>query len=434
MKKVFSILAICLAIIVIFSCGKDKPPTGGPRDTTPPEIIDIEPENLTKNFLDDEITFTFTETIDGRSFEDALHFYPPIMKKKITSGKQSVTIKFREELKPDQTYLLTLDTRCNDLRDNALEKTRTLIFSTSDTISAHKLDVDLKLDERAPIRQGMYYVQLYNTQDTIFITSQNAEVLQKFTFENLPSDGISVLAFLDENSNSEVEKKRELFAEKIVKLLEPENEITLTLSLQDTTRPVLKNIVTESAQRLLIRFTEDIKNIRSMKITNQVTKSRLPIYEYIITGSDIECITGVCDTNAYILELQNIIDFKDNITELDTLSFINRQLPDTTFLGLDSLSHEDGQTVTTLTPEFRIKFNKIIPLENISVSLVNSEDGKPVELSLQKEHGYTFVVKPKNLLRNYVPYSLIVTEETRDYEGNLLNEAVNISILPLLYN
>ena len=427
-------MTICLFLAAFFSCGKDRPPTGGPKDTTPPEIIDFEPENLTKNFKDDEITITFTETIDERSFEDALHFYPPIMKKKITSGKQSVTIKLLQELNPDQTYLLTLDTRCKDLRDNALEKAHTLIFSTSDSISAHNLDVNLVLDERAPIRQGMYFVQLYNTQDTIFVTSQNTEKIQNFTFENLPSDEVSVLAFLDENNNTEVDKKRELFDEKIIKLIEPENEITLTLSLQDSTKPVLKNIIPESAQRLLIRFTEDIKKVRSIKIIDQATKNRLPIYEYIITGSDIECITGVCDTNAYMLELKDITDFKNNVTELDTLSFMNRQLPDTTFLELDSLSHEDGQTVTTLTPEFRIKFNKIIPPENISVSLVNSEDSKPVELSIQKEQGYTFVVKPKNLLRNYVPYSLIVTEKTKDYEGNALKEGINISILPLLYN
>jgi len=433
MKKVFSRLAICLFIIAVFSCGKDKPPTGGPKDTTSPEIIDFEPGNLTKNFQDDEITITFTETIDERSFEDALHLYPPIMKKKITSGKHSVTIKFREDLNPDQTYLLTLDTHCKDLRDNSLEKAHTLIFSTSDSISAHKLDVNLELDERAPEWQGMYFVQLYNTQDTIFITSQNAEVLQKFTFENLPSNEVSVVAFLDANNNSDVEKKRELFAEKIVKLIDPENEITLTLALQDTTKPVLKNIITESAQRLLIRFSEDIKNVRSIKIMDQTTKNRLPIYEYIITGSDIECITGVCDTNAYMLELKDVIDFKDNITKLDTINFINRQLPDTTFLELDSLSHEDGQTVTTLTPEFRIKFNKFIPLENISVSLVNSEDEKPVELSIQKERGYTFVVKPKKLLKNYVPYLLIVSEKTTDYEGNTLKEGIRISILPLLY-
>ena len=434
MKKVLSILVICLVIVTVLSCGKDRPPTGGPKDTTPPEIIDYEPGNLTKNFQDDEITITFTETIDERSFEDALHFYPPIMKKKVTSGKQSVTIKFLEELTPDQTYLLTLDARCKDLRDNALEKTHSLIFSTSDTISAYKLDVDLELDERAPIRQGMYFVELYNIKDTVFVTSQTAELLQRFTFENLPSDEVSILACLDENNNSKIDKKRELFAEKIVKLLEPENEITLILSLQDTTKPVLKNIITESAQHLLIHFTEDIKNVRSIKIIDQTTKSRLPIYEYIIKGSDIECITGVCDTNAYKLELKDIVDFKDNITELDTLSFFNRQLPDTTFLELDSLSHEDGQTVTSLTPEFRIKFNKIIPIENIDVSLVNSEDGKAVELSIQKEQGYTFVLKPKNLLRNYVPYSLIVSEETTGYEGNALNEAINISILPLLYN
>jgi len=68
------------------------------------------------------------------------------------------------------------------------------------------LDVNLELDERAPEWQGMYFVQLYNTQDTIFITSQNAEVLQKFTFENLPSNEVSVVAFLDANNNSDVEK------------------------------------------------------------------------------------------------------------------------------------------------------------------------------------------------------------------------------------
>jgi len=434
MKKVLTASAICLIILVVCSCGKDKPPTGGPKDTSPPEIIDFEPTNLTTNFQNDEITITFTETIDERSFEDALHIYPPVMNKKITSGKQSVTIIFKEVLKQDQTYRLTVDTRCKDLRDNSLEKVHSLIFSTSDSISAHKLDVNLVLDERAPERQGTYFVHLYNTLDTIFVSSQNSEKLQNFTFDNLPSKEVSVIAFLDENKNSDVDKKRELFDEKIVKLDDPENEITLTLALQDTTKPVLTKVVAESAQRLTMRFNEDIKKVHSIRIIDNITKSRLPIYEYIITGSNIEFITGVPDTNAYLLELTDVADFNNNITTLDTISFLNRQLPDTTSLELDSLSHEDGQTVTTLSPEFRIKFSKIIPLENISILLVNSEDNQQVELNIQKEQGYTFVVKPKKLLKNYVPYSLIVSEETTDYEGNALGEEITISILPLLYN
>ena len=434
MKKVLFVLVICIVILTVFSCGKDKPPTGGPKDTTSPEVIDFEPANLATNFHDDEITITFTETIDERSFEDALHIYPPVMKKKITSGKQSVTIIFKEELKHDQTYMLTVDTRCKDLRDNSLEKAHSLIFSTSDSISAHKLNVNLELDERATIRQGMYFVRIYNFQDTIFITSQNAEELQNFTFDNLPSEEVSVIAFLDENKNSDVDKKREIFDERIVKLDGPENEITLTLALQDTTKPALNKVVAESAQRLTMRFSEDIKKVRSIRIIDHITNGRLPIYEYIITGSNIECITGVPDTNSYLLELKDVADFNNNITALDTMSFFNRQLPDTTLLELDSLSHEDGQTVTTLSPEFRIKFSKIIPMENISILLVNSEDNQQVELNIQKEQGYTFVVKPKKLLKNYVPYSLIVSEETTDHEGNALREGITISILPLLYN
>lgn len=434
MKKILTASVMCLIIFAFFSCGKDKPPTGGPKDTTPPEIIDFEPVNLTKNFQNNEINITFSETIDERSFEDALHIYPTVMKKKITSGKQSVTITFKEELKQGQTYLITIDTRCKDLRYNSLERAHSLIFSTSDSISPCKLDVNLELDERASERQGMYFVQLYNTQDTIFITSQNAEKLQNFTFDNIPSEEISVIAFLDENKNSDVDRKRELFDEKIVKLDDPENEITLTLAFQDTTKPVLKKIVTESAQHLTLLFSEDIKDIRSIRVIDKVTKRILPLYETIIIGSNIECMTGVPDTNSCLLELKDIQDFRDNITGLDTISFVNRQLPDTTLLELDSLSHEDGQTVITLSPEFRIRFSKIIPLDNISISLINSEDNKEVELTIKKEQGYTFVVKPKKLLKNYVPYSLIISEETTDYEGNALREGITISILPLLYN
>ena len=418
----------------MISCGKDKPPTGGPKDTTPPEIIDVEPGNGTKNFSDDKVIFTFTETIDERSFEDALTIYPPIIKKKISSGKQSVTVQFKEDLKQGQTYLMTIDTRCTDLRDNALEKAHSFVFSTSDSLISNRLDVNLQLEDRAPRRKGIYYVELYNTEDTLLITSQNSEEIKPFFFENLPSNNISIRAFLDENRNLGIDRSKELFQEKTVTLNDDQTKVKLTLTLQDTISPTVKSITPQSAQSLTVNVSEDIKDFSSLTIDEKESGGSIQIYEYVIDGSKIECITAVTDTNSYLLTIQDLTDYKNNTTLIDSMSFINTQPPDTTWLELDSLSHEDGQTVTTLTPEFIIKFNKIIPQDALSVMLVNSENNESFELDITQKRGYTFVVKPKGMLNNYVPYSLIINEDTSDYEGNTLEQGLKISILPLLYN
>jgi len=231
-----------------------------------------------------------------------------------------------------------------------------------------------------------------------------------------------------------IDKSRELFQEKNLRLGNDLNNANLILTLQDTVRPFVKSITPKSSQTLTINLSEAIKKISSLYLTEKSSGEMIPVYEYVIDGSMIECVTGITDTNSYLVMLESISDYRDNVTEMDSISFTNTQLPDTTWLVLDSLSHEDGQTVTTLKPEFTIRFNKIIPEDNLSVWLIDTENNKPVELDITKNQGYSFIVKPRYLLNNYVPYSFIINEETSDYEGNTMEEGVSISILPILYD
>lgn len=429
-----ALIICCIFIITTFlACGKDRPPTGGQKDIIPPKIIDLEPENLTTKFKKDEIIITFSEVIDEASFKDALNIYPSILKKKISVNKQKACIKFLEELEHDQTYILTIDTHCKDLRDNPLEKIQTLIFSPSDSVSLRNLDVNLLIDKYTPSRKGSYFVKLFSAQDSLHITSQNSEELKKLTFNALPMIEVRVIGFLDENRNSAVDKSRELFDEKTIQLDTKEHSITLTLSLQDTIKPKITNIIKKSTQHLVINLSESIKNVNKIKISRKSDKRALPLYEYYISDSNIECFTEIPDTSEYLLEIRDITDFKENVTLIDSVVFVNRQPPDTTDLEIDSLSHVDGQTISSLLPEFHLKFNKIIPTENLSISLINSENNQYVDLNIEKINGYIFSIKPKNKLRNYVPYSLIISKECSDYEGNTLQEEIFLSILPIIY-
>ncbi len=433
MKKYF-FLFFLIAYLLLLGCGKDRPPTGGPKDTISPVIIDIEPAHSTTNFKGNELIITFSEPVDPKSFENAFSIYPPVLKKKIVAGNQEIKVKFYEPLQDEQSYLITIGTQLEDLHDNNLENIFTSAFSTSDSLHSSELKVNLTLHEREETRPGVYYVKLFDRSDTLFVSGQNSESLTEFDFKNLPVQGYIVRGFLDENRNAEPDKSRELFDEKEVSLTGETTNVMLVLAVQDTIKPKLRSINGQSTQKIELRFSEEIKSVGSVKILKADSRNQVEVYESLIDGPEMTCMVPPADTIRYLVELRNVTDFMGNTTTLDTMSFFNFAPPDTSDLEIDSLSHNDGQTVLTLMPEFRIRFNKLIPLDRAKIELINSESNEPIEIELSKERGFVIVVRPEKPLKNYVPYKLVVSEETMDYEGNTLKEGITISVLPLRYN
>ncbi len=74
MKKVLYFFAL----ILIYSCANQLPPSGGPVDKEPPLILNLYPENGTINFENDYFEFSFSEYVDKRSFQDAFFISPKI--------------------------------------------------------------------------------------------------------------------------------------------------------------------------------------------------------------------------------------------------------------------------------------------------------------------------------------------------------------------
>ncbi|RYF83254.1 MAG: hypothetical protein EON98_10495, partial [Chitinophagaceae bacterium] len=69
--RISSILGFLFLIVVgtyvstlSTGCANIIPPSGGPRDSLPPELLAVTPRDSTLNFRGDRITFTFDEYID----------------------------------------------------------------------------------------------------------------------------------------------------------------------------------------------------------------------------------------------------------------------------------------------------------------------------------------------------------------------------------
>ncbi|MDY0103716.1 MAG: Ig-like domain-containing protein [Lentimicrobium sp.] len=100
---IFSILTA--GFFLLSSCAVQEAPSGGPKDTTPPEVLKSVPANNSINFEDNRITLTFSEFVTLKEINNQLVVSPPVKETPefILRGK-NLTMKFMEPLRENSTY------------------------------------------------------------------------------------------------------------------------------------------------------------------------------------------------------------------------------------------------------------------------------------------------------------------------------------------
>ena len=193
-------------------CANVVTPSGGPKDTIPPVVLQSVPENQSTNFQDKEIHITFDEYVVLNNPNSNIFISPPLENNPDykLSGK-SLIIKFKEPLKSDATYSINFGEAIKDLHEGNVFKDYSFVFSTGENIDTLTLEgkliqaVDHKPSEN-------YFVMLYTGENnTISIDSlpyvskpyyaTKSDKEGKFKFSGLKDDDYLIFALKDENSN-----------------------------------------------------------------------------------------------------------------------------------------------------------------------------------------------------------------------------------------
>ena len=84
-------------------------PPGGPKDITPPDLIETFPLDGTVNYAGGQIKLEFSEYIDEKSIERAIHILPTLTTRPelIYKGKK-IYIDLPDSLLEDQTYIVVM--------------------------------------------------------------------------------------------------------------------------------------------------------------------------------------------------------------------------------------------------------------------------------------------------------------------------------------
>ncbi len=212
LRKIYWFIITGLAVTLVVSCAQVGSLGGGPKDTAPPEIVEMIPENYSKNFDNGKITIKFNEFIVLDKINEQLLVSPPIkdFPDFRLKGKELV-IKFKEDLRENTTYTLFFGDAIKDLTEGNPLHNFTYVFSTGDFIDSLSMTGKLVTAfDLLPVQSAA--IMLYrDNNDTIPFDSMPLKVPPyylsrtdksgNFFLTGLADDNYLVFALNDKNSN-----------------------------------------------------------------------------------------------------------------------------------------------------------------------------------------------------------------------------------------
>ena len=93
------IFSSLLLVLLLQQCANMVTPTGGPKDTMPPVVVEAIPENQSVNFNSKKIEITFDEYVTLENAKQKVIVSPPLKENPdIKLVNKTVVIRFKEEL------------------------------------------------------------------------------------------------------------------------------------------------------------------------------------------------------------------------------------------------------------------------------------------------------------------------------------------------
>ncbi len=215
MKSFFISTLLIIAIALAYSCANQGSPTGGPKDTIPPTLLNSYPTHKSINYTGQEFKLSFDERINTDKLKQNLIITPIIENPyDIKFKKYDVILKFENPFDSATTYTLNFGEGITDVTEKNPVENLTLAFSTGSIIDSISISGQV-LDLYTNKENEKYIVALYAEDDTLNILTGKPRYFAKtdkegnFFIENIKNGFYRVYAFDDQNNNMVCDPKDE---------------------------------------------------------------------------------------------------------------------------------------------------------------------------------------------------------------------------------
>jgi len=218
MKQPITIIYITLLAItianVMSSCARQGAPTGGPRDSIPPTLVNMYPPIETTNFQEDELELVFDEFIQARTLKKDIIINPPIKNYDFKINKRTLTLTVNDTLQDSTTYTINFREAIKDVTEQNIAENVVIAFSTGPTIDSFAVQGNVnQLMAQLPAEDVI--VGLYDVNDTLDIFNSGPMYLSKtdeegnYEIKYIREGSYRIYAFKDESNNLQAESDKE---------------------------------------------------------------------------------------------------------------------------------------------------------------------------------------------------------------------------------
>ena len=207
-----------LIFIILAACAKISSPSGGPKDITPPIVLNSVPKNGSSNFTGDNFTVSFNEYIVLDKINDKFMVSPPLSKNPvITSNLKNLTVKFDEKLKDSTTYTFYFQDAIRDLNEGNPLANYQFVFSTGSVVDSLSVTGNVYNALNLEAGADLLVIMHRNLADSVprkvlptYITK--TDKTGSFRINNVRSGRYKLYVLGDGNNNKKYDVNTETFA------------------------------------------------------------------------------------------------------------------------------------------------------------------------------------------------------------------------------
>lgn len=327
--KLLTIIMLAAYCLHSSSCANTRgAPTGGPKDTIPPVVLNMEPDSNAINFpvVKGKITITFDEYVQLKDPSKNIILSPPQKKRPKTSIKgKSIVVTFEEPLDSNTTYSLNFGNAIVDNNESNPLPFFTYTFSTGTTIDTMMLSGNVYDYATLLPVEGATVSLYHNAKDSSVFNDLPAAVTKTdkwgyFVVRNIKNVPYRVYTIKDENNNHKYDPGLELvgFLDSLytpnvimekgmpqlgiydmkdtLACMSRPSEIELVMFPEKTTKQYIRDYKRVSERGSYIKFgapnvqidSFSIKGIKSSRVLQQLNATKDSLCFWIKDGSMID--------------------------------------------------------------------------------------------------------------------------------------------------
>ena len=418
--------------VALGSCANPVPPSGGPRDETPPSIVETRPARDSVNVPTslESVYVKFSEYVERSTLTRALTITPSLNGRlQFDWSGRGVEIELPASLRDSTTYILSLSADLTDARGVALDRPLTIAFSTGPRINQGTLQGRVVAPRRGQ-SQAQVDVYAYGLADVAappptplpdrpdYRTQTGSD--GTFAFEYLREQRYYVVALQDNNRNRKPDPG-EAFAVPPHPALAADSggtplPVPWLLTTADTTGPTLRRVEPRTRQRMRLRFSEPVA-LGSRAPTDWVLRDSTTDAAVSVTGvyrpddkNTVVLRTAPMDSTRHTLVLRDsvVTDTLGQPLRRDTARFRAATRPDTLKTRFQAFvpDRTASDSVVTLRPREQpgVRFNQA-PDSSVLRRVLRLRDttGQRRAFTLSTDDGRTYRLQPSPPLEAEMP-------------------------------